>query len=124
VICEFEADTGNNKKEQRSLLYSILGWISSLFLLLVVVIYFIVPEMRTLQNRSVVFQSSTLAIGLISVTVLHLHSSLLDNPFACKFFGMKIIDFEYLILKTVDYFSIYFSVLHIELVYMAYHDVF
>jgi uncharacterized BrkB/YihY/UPF0761 family membrane protein len=94
VVCEFEADLGNNKKEQRSLLYSILGWISSLFLLLVVAIYFIVPEMRTLQNRSVVFQSATLAIGLISITVLHLHTSLLDNPFACKFFGTPILDFE------------------------------
>jgi hypothetical protein len=86
VICEFKTDE-NNSKDQRSLLYPILGCISSLFLFLVVATYFIVPEMRTLQNKSVVFQSATLAIGLVSVSVLHLHTNLVDSPHACRFFG-------------------------------------
>jgi len=93
VVCQLQAHYEDHDEEpavltkQFSLLYAILGCISCLFLFLVVVLYFVIPEMRTQQNKSVIFQSATLAIGLVGVTVLHLHRGLFDHPHACQFFG-------------------------------------
>jgi hypothetical protein len=96
VVCQLDADyEGYDDEiinEQSSMLYPIFGCISSLFLFLVVVLYFLIPEMRTLQNKSVMFQSATLAIGLVGVTVLHFYRDLFKYPYACHFFGKQIQD--------------------------------
>jgi len=102
VVCEFESDQEENQdtnahSRSTSLLYAILACVSTVFLFLVVAFYFLIPEMRTLQNRSVVCQSATLAIGFVSLSVLHLHSDLKDSPVTCKVVGIVYICYIFVV---------------------------
>lgn len=129
MLCEnhegHDSDDDTSKNKKPSLLYPILGIVSSFFLFLVVVFFFLIPEMRTLQNRSVVFQSATLAIGLVGLSVLHLNRGLLKIPYACKFFGR---DFNKICSPAAfngitKCFSLRLALFHIELLYLAHYDV-
>lgn len=97
-MCEFASDhieiqDINAHNPSISKLYAVLACISTVFLFLVVAFYFLIPEMRTLQNRSVVCQSATLAIGLVSLAVLQLHSDLADSPITCRVVGIFMLHF-------------------------------
>jgi hypothetical protein len=95
-MCEIRYAEYNNKLNDDNplLSYSYLTptqAISSVILFLVVFLYFLIPEMRTLQNRWVVCQSATMAMGYASSSAI----GLVDSLYACKILGNSTILFTF-----------------------------
>jgi len=72
-IC-IEVDDEPQKPTKRPIhfiIYPVFASISVFFLLLLLIVFFLVPEMRNLQGKCIACHSATLAIGLFGLAVTH-----------------------------------------------------
>jgi hypothetical protein len=77
LVCFPEEDLSTTSHNY--IIYSACLLVSSFFLLVTLIVYLLVPELRDLQGKCLMFSMFSLCLADISLAVLQLHSHNLSN---------------------------------------------
>ena len=75
MVCFDEEISSTTEPYHRYVMYSTCLLISAVFLLITLIVYLLVPELRDLQGKCLMFSMLSLCIAYISLAVLQLHST-------------------------------------------------
>lgn len=75
MVCFDEESSTTNEPYYRYAMYSTCLLISAVFLLITLIVYLLVPELRDLQGKCLMFSMLSLCIAYISLAILQLHST-------------------------------------------------
>ncbi|KAJ9600194.1 hypothetical protein L9F63_009528, partial [Diploptera punctata] len=79
VACFSDDKSSTSEPFYRFVLYSTCLVISAVFLLITLIVYLLVPELRDLQGKCLMFSMLSLCIAYISLAVLQLHSTTFNS---------------------------------------------
>lgn len=86
AIC-FEGDYDANQRPWRNTLFSILSIISAVFLISTLTVYILLPELREIQDKAMIFLITSLAVSYIILSIQNLRTHLEGDDTICLMLG-------------------------------------